>query len=157
MSNNGHCKFTKRLYTTGYCPIADSKCEVGFFEICPFKVEPEITEGLITSSEPIKQNVPNYCNICFNSRVYEEPEDDYFSTPLTDDNDLSYHGIRDRGDAADGRRIMIASGGGKPLRIQFDEWFEKGRRWITSAEYYPKYCPECGRRLDEYEIKNKFN
>ena len=93
------------------------------------------------------------CRFCFNARVFTPMEEDDYLYPLTDDNDLSYHGIGSAGDMAEGYNIMIASGGGKSQRVQFDYWFDKGKRWITAAEYYPKFCPECGRRLDEYDKK----
>lgn len=97
-----------------------------------------------------KQNEYNYCHVCFNARVCP-PSDDPYEDVLTDENDLSYIGVGDSGRTIKGRRIMIGSGGGKPLRIQFDEWIESVKEWHTTAEYYPKFCPECGRRLDEYE------
>ena len=89
-----------------------------------------------------------YCRFCFNSRIYQEPEDDWFSTPLTDENDSCSIGV---GDYCNNRCIRISSGNGEPTRIEFDEWFEGCRRWITTGKYYPKYCPECGRKIDEYE------
>ena len=89
-----------------------------------------------------------YCRFCFNSRVYQTTEDDWFSTPFTDENDSSSISV---GDACKHRRILISSGHGEPTRIEFDEWFEDNQRWITTAQYYPKYCPECGRKIDEYE------
>lgn len=91
---------------------------------------------------------PKYCEFCFNSRIYEEPEDDWFSTPLTDENDSCSIGV---GRAGKNRCIRISSGYGEPTRIEFDEWFDGGQGWITTARYYPKYCPECGRKIDEYE------
>lgn len=96
----------------------------------------------------------NYCNFCFNARVYEpSTEEDLYCNPLTDENDLSFHGVGDSQDTANGYRVMIASGAGKPLRIEFDWWFDKRKEWVNVSRYYPKYCPECGRRLDEYEKK----
>ena len=89
-----------------------------------------------------------YCKFCFNSRIYEETEDDWFSNPLTDENDSCSIGV---GDSCTDRRIHISSGYGEPTRIEFDEWFKDLQRWITTAKYYPKYCPECGRKIDEYE------
>ena len=82
-----------------------------------------------------------YCNVCFNARV----SDDY---ELNDDNDLSYHYV---GDCAKGHGICIASGDGKPLRILFDKYEEKLGRKVDVGIYYPKFCPECGRELNEYK------
>ena len=92
-----------------------------------------------------------YCRFCFNSRIYEETEDDWFNTPLTDENDSCSIGV---GDYCKDRCIRISSGNGEPTRIEFDEWFKDLRRWITTAKYYPKYCPECGRKIDEYERRD---
>lgn len=89
-----------------------------------------------------------YCRFCFNSRIYQKTEDDWFCDPFTDENDSCSIGV---GSAAKDTRIMISSGYGKPTRIEFDEWINDCREWITYARYYPKYCPECGRKIDEYE------
>ena len=97
-----------------------------------------------------EQSETKYCRFCFNARVYQEPEDDWFSAPLTDENDSCSITV---GKTSKNRRIFISSGHGEPTRIEFDEWFEEGQRWITTARYYPKYCPECGRKIDEYERK----
>ena len=93
-----------------------------------------------------------YCRFCFNSRIYQETEDDWCSTPLTDENDSCSISV---GRWADNRRILISSGDRKSTRIEFDEWFEDGQGWITTARYYPKYCPECGRKIDEYERRDE--
>lgn len=77
------------------------------------------------------------CGFCVNARV----DDD-----LTDDNDFSSMAV---GSSAIGYRILISSGFGKPVRIEFDQWNRDN--WSTVGRYYPKYCPECGRKLDEYE------
>lgn len=91
---------------------------------------------------------PKYCRFCFNSRIYEEQEDDWLSDPFTDENDSSSICV---GHASKNRCIYISSGHGEPTRIEFDEWSDECQRWITTAKYYPKYCPECGRKIDEYE------
>lgn len=93
-----------------------------------------------------------YCKYCFNARVYEPSEEemmDPFNTELTDENDSSSHGVGRC--AGTTRRFMISSGYGRPLRIEMDQWLEARQEWLTVGEYLPKYCPECGRRLDEYE------
>lgn len=89
-----------------------------------------------------------YCRFCFNSRIYEETEDDWCSDPLTDENDSRSISV---GCWVQNIRMMISSGYGKPTRIECDEWFDNGQGWVTTARYYPKYCPECGRKIDEYE------
>ena len=77
------------------------------------------------------------CRFCLNARVDDE---------LTDDNDFSSFSV---GSSANNYRIMISFGGGKPGRLEVDQW--AGNHWFTVARYYPKYCPECGRKLDDYD------
>lgn len=94
---------------------------------------------------------PPYCNFCFNARVYEptlEEQLDPFNTELTDENDSSSCSI---GTCNPSTSIMLNSGNGKPVNIEFRTWSSKAEYWITVGRYYPKFCPECGRRLDEYE------
>lgn len=93
-----------------------------------------------------------YCCFCFNSRIYEETEDDWLGTPFTDENDSSSITV---GHSCKDRRVFISSGYGEPTRIEFDEWFGDNQGWVTTAKYYPKYCPECGRKIDEYERRDK--
>lgn len=94
---------------------------------------------------------PTYCKYCFNARVYKPTEEelmDPFATELTDENDSSSCGV---GTSCNNTRLMISSGYGEPLRIEIDKFFEDYQEWHTVGKYYPKFCPECGRRLDEYE------
>ena len=79
------------------------------------------------------------CRMCLNARVDDE---------LTDSCDLSYITI---GDCGKGFRIMIASGDGKPVRILFEHRFGDGI-WHLVGIYYPSYCPNCGRKLSEYDV-----
>lgn len=95
-----------------------------------------------------------YYKYCFNARVYEPTEEemmDPFATELTDENDSSSCGV---GTSCNNTRFMISSGHGEPVRIEIDKFFEDYQEWHTVGKYYPKYCPECGRRLDEYENHN---
>lgn len=32
---------------------------------------------------------------------------------------------------------------------------EKLKAFKSSAKYFPKYCPNCGRQLNEYEVANR--
>ena len=101
--------------------------------------------------ETIKK--PVYCKFCFNARVYEPTEEEMMdpdSTELTDENDSSSCCV---GDCVKDVRFMISSGYGEPVRIDIDKFLELRQEWVTVGKYYPKYCPECGRRLDEYEDK----
>ena len=43
-------------------------------------------------------------------------------------------------------RILIRSGGGKSLIIISENF--NGDRWHTLNVYTPKFCPECGRKLE---------
>lgn len=43
-------------------------------------------------------------------------------------------------------RILIRSGGGKPLIILSENFIQN--RWNTLIVYTPKFCPECGRKLE---------
>ena len=76
------------------------------------------------------------CHMCNNARADDE---------LTEDNNLSYLAV---GESVRRFRILFASGGGKPFRLLVE--FLIDNRWSTAAVYYPKYCPNCGRRLLEY-------
>lgn len=83
------------------------------------------------------------CEMCYNARLDDE---------LTDDNDGSYISV---GQVGKGFRIMIGSGGGKPVRLLFEMWNEKAEIWEPVGQYYPNYCPNCGRHLIEYEEISK--
>lgn len=94
---------------------------------------------------------PPYCKYCFNARVYKPTDEelvDPFATELTDENDSSSCSV---GTSYNNTRLMITSGHGEPVRIEIDKFFEDYQEWHTVGKYYPKHCPECGRRLDEYE------
>ena len=96
----------------------------------------------------------SYCKYCFNARVYKPTEEermDPFVTELTDENDSSSCGV---GFSSTNIRFMISSGHGEPVRIEIDRWSDTLREWHTVGKYYPKYCPECGRRLNEYNESN---
>ena len=93
----------------------------------------------------------SYCRFCFNSRVYEPTDEELMDpsiTELTDENDSSSCGV---GKSSMGTRFMISSGDGEPVRIEIDKFLELRQEWVTVGKYYPKYCPECGRRLNVYD------
>lgn len=69
---------------------------------------------------------------------------------LDDENDLSYYGL---GYADKGFCIRLVSGDRKPVRIIFEQWI--CNQWSTVGVYYPKFCPECGRKITEYEISRR--
>lgn len=80
------------------------------------------------------------CGKCFNARMGLDEN-------LDDDNDFSSFSI---GHGSKDFRLMYTSGDGKPPRIEVQQWHEKAG-WHNIAIYYPKYCPECGREITEYE------
>lgn len=80
------------------------------------------------------------CYMCNNALVDEE---------LRDDNDYGCFCI---GDMPRYKRIMLCTGWGRPLRIEYDEWNDQYGKWSTAGCYYPKYCPNCGREIVEYKI-----
>ena len=97
---------------------------------------------LFESGNTAPTNFAEPCDFCRNGRNDED---------LSDDNDygsISIDGYRieDRG-----IRLMLTYGWGKPLRIETDVWNDKRKEWsLHVLQYYPKFCPECGRRLSEY-------
>ena len=97
----------------------------------------------------------NVCQFCFNAyvdaKLPKTEEDLYFGSELTDDNDGSSCGI---GFSGDSYQMYFNSGMGKACNIETCVWGPDDR-WHTAAIYYPKYCPECGRKLDEYEIDER--
>jgi hypothetical protein len=99
------------------------------------------------------------CHFCYNAHVWaSEPhdEEDYFDEGLHDDNDMSSSTI---GNCSSKHRVFLNSGGGEATSIELCEWKENGYRgqpgWATVGIYYPKFCPECGRKLDEYYIDER--
>lgn len=100
-----------------------------------------------------------HCCFCFNAHVWaKEPktEEDYFDTGLDDTNDMCSATI---GSTTDGFQMFLNSGGGEPVNIELCQWKDNGYRgqpgWVTIGVYYPKFCPECGRQLEEYSINER--
>lgn len=54
------------------------------------------------------------------------------------------------GDMPDRYRLCLCTGFGKPTRIEYDVFNDQYGMWCTHGVYYPKYCPECGRKIYEY-------
>lgn len=99
------------------------------------------------------------CRFCYNARVWaKEPhsEEDYFDEGLNDTNDFSSCTI---GNSSSRTQMYINSGNGKAVNIEVCRWVKGGYRgkdgWVTVAKYYPKFCPECGRPLNEYKIDGR--
>ena len=96
-----------------------------------------------------------YCNFCFNSRVYEPTEEELenpFATEFTDENDFSSISV---GYSCNGHNLYLSSGAGKPMRFEVLAYNEKIRENQVVGLYSPKFCPECGRALTEYEQEEK--
>ena len=103
------------------------------------------------------------CRFCFNAYVdaklpkteEELLEESYLDTTLNDGNDF--------GSITVGRtcalpnsnphQMYLNSGGGKATHLEVCEWYNG--RWYTVGVYYPRFCPECGRELNEYEITER--
>ena len=98
------------------------------------------------------------CHFCYNAHVWaKEPktEEDYFDEGLNDSNDFGSSTIGVSCSLPNGspHQIYINSGAGKATNIEVCEWYNG--RWHTVGVYYPKFCPECGRPLDEYTIDER--
>lgn len=78
-----------------------------------------------------------WCGMCYNGRL---------DGMLTDNNDYSAISI---GKCANGFRMMLCSGGGRPLRIEVEQW-DENVGWYKIGQYNPKHCPNCGRKITEY-------
>ena len=111
-------------------------------------------DTLVKEAITVDKETKHYCKYCFNARIYKPTDEermDPYNTELTDENDYSSCGV---GHCSYRKRFMITSGYGEPLRIEFEEYFPDDESWHIVGKYYPKYCPECGRRIDEYEKDN---
>ena len=109
--------------------------------------------NVILISEPVNESnqIKSYCGFCFNSRVYhptEEELQDPFRSELTDENDFSSICV---GHSCNGHNLYLSSGAGRPMRFEVFAYNEKIRENQLVGLYSPKFCPECGRALTEYE------
>ena len=99
-------------------------------------------DNLINLEKYINHKLSKTCDFCTNGRTHED---------LTDDNDYGSIVINGYRTEDKGYRLMLTYGWGKPLRIETDVWNDKRQEWsLHVLQYYPKFCPECGRRLSEY-------
>lgn len=73
------------------------------------------------------------CGFCLNANI----------DPELEGRDLSYHCV---GYAEKGYRLLVASGGGRPMEILFEQW--RNDRWSAIGFYEPRFCPMCGRPLE---------
>ena len=133
------------------CEIHGLVCDVPPCSCKDYEDADEVTKSDTTKINSVMPTA-SYCKYCFNARVYKPTEEELmnpFATELTDENDSSSCGV---GTSSASTRFMISSGYGEPVRIEIDKFIELRQEWVTVGKYYPKYCPECGRRLDEYDV-----
>lgn len=90
----------------------------------------------------------DYCNFCFNA--YVQPVDLACDIYLDDTNDFHSATV---GFSDKHIQLYINSGSGEALNLEVCEL--RDNRWYTVSKYYPKFCPECGRKLDEYIIETR--
>lgn len=90
----------------------------------------------------------NTCRFCSNNRTNPEWN--------ISEEQCSY--AMYRGKSADGHRIMLVKNPNEPLMIETAVWNEnlKTPEWQMTGYYYPKFCPECGREINEYD-RTKFD
>lgn len=77
------------------------------------------------------------CRFCLDASCDPEGE-------LTTENDYSSLPV---GSVAEGYRMSIDVGCGKPLRICIEHWIPHMQQNELVGFYKPKFCPECGRKL----------
>jgi len=82
------------------------------------------------------------CHMCNNALIDED---------LSEDTDYSAFTLAINKD--ENIRLMLCSGNRKPLRIEVETWREN-YGWAKIDEYLPRYCPNCGREILEYN-RNK--
>lgn len=82
------------------------------------------------------------CRFCENHRVNHDLD-------LTEEQDFYAMII---GKFEKGHRIMFNKQPHQTLCIDFEVWREdlKTPQYQLVGYYYPKFCPECGRKIDEY-------
>lgn len=81
------------------------------------------------------------CGFCCNAFVDGE---------LRSYEDLSYKAV---GNCVNGYAAYIRSGDRRKTAIVFCDHL--GDRWFDAVIYAPKFCPECGRKLFENEMRLK--
>lgn len=85
------------------------------------------------------EKAKEHCRWCNNCKVDHH---------LNEENDFHAGTV---GDTAPRYQIMIETGNRDSCRIEFNCWDDKTKMWHTVGRYYPKYCPECGRKIEEYK------
>ena len=90
----------------------------------------------------------NGCRFCLNNRTNPEWE--------LDEEQVSY--AMTIGRSEKGIRMMLNKNPHEPLMVEVSRWNDKinPQQWQLVGYYYPKFCPECGRKIDEYD-RSKFD
>ncbi|MBP1559724.1 MAG: hypothetical protein J6C96_00550 [Oscillospiraceae bacterium] len=143
--NNFKCKF---LYSTekrdkheSYCNFPSCRTDCLCYGRCLFCEHYKTgfcTNCIYFVSDNKNKGYKQPCSMCVNAKVDDE---------LTDENDFSSISV---GESAQGCRMSINSGNGRPVCIEVEEWDDNSHQNVVIASYYPKYCPNCGRELLEY-------
>lgn len=83
------------------------------------------------------------CRFCANNRTNPEWELD---------EDQVFYAIS-AGRSENGTRLMFVKNPNEPLVLEVSRWNDKinPQQWQPVGYYYPKFCPECGRKIDEYD------
>ena len=112
--------------------FCDKQRRIGLFDKLKFPKKViyagDFGKGQTLSKEP--------CYMCESARVSFDLEDGF---------DYSVIGVGDT--ASRHRRFMICSGNNQPVHLEFEMFDNKFKRWVLYGRYYPKFCPNCGRRL----------
>lgn len=142
------CENLPKSIEAVWCPL-DYACSWTYKTELPY-AKFRIYEGdelycvgiVVDLNDTTHSKISTPCQMCLNARVDESGE-------LTDDNDLSYTSV---GSVDDGYRIMIRSGDGRPVSIIFEAANNDRNEMKVVGRYQPKFCPNCGRPLIEYEV-----
>lgn len=88
------------------------------------------------------------CKFCANNRTNPEWE-------LEEDQVFYAMSV---GKSENSTRIMFVKNPNEPLMLEVSRWNDKinPQQWQPVGYYYPKFCPECGRKIDEYD-RSKFD
>ena len=147
------CEKLPKSIEAVWCPLerdsSDSNCSWAYKTELPhstfriYENDELYCVGIVVDlNEATQSKIERPCQMCFNARVDDSGE-------LTDDNDLSYLSV---GSVDEGYRIMIRSGDGKPVSIIFEATNKDRNEMKVVGRYQPKFCPNCGRPLTEYEL-----
>ena len=147
--------FCKHYQDNGVCSMHGLFCDIPYDKCKDYESNAR-WNNTHTSFDDIKGITtvkPRYCKFCFNARIYKPTDEermDPYSTELTDENDFSSCSVGHCYDKH--RRFMISSGNGMLVKLEFEMFDNSNRGWYPLGVYYPKFCPECGRKLSEHDV-----